>query len=261
MLAPSNATGFHGRFLSQPRSLSTRHTCGSLLGLLHPDVLPKSRRPKPRPTTCTQLTTHDPTEPLYSGSRLCRQTSPPGGSPDRLQDSSHSLHLVGLASSTTSMICPRHPPPLSRAHGIHPPLLHRLHGYLQSLGDTIRSPTHLLRRRRPLGKRNCPPGTDGHLEIAPAVLLTMWLILFSTSVGAPTALFYGYLGPNHAAFTRPPTVPPRQLSSLSSSVRRPTTTLSSSPNTMNSRFFASDPALYLRPHRQGQNHQRPFSRY
>ena len=63
-----------------------------------------------------------------------------------------------------------------------------------------------MRRRRRLGNSNYPPETDAHLEIAAALFLRVWVILLSTNVGAPTASFYGYLGSNHPAFTRPSTV-------------------------------------------------------
>ena len=64
--------------------------------------------PIPLPTTCTLLTTRDLAEPLCPGSRLSRRRSPPGDVPYGLEDSNHSLHLVGLAFSNSSPIYPRH---------------------------------------------------------------------------------------------------------------------------------------------------------
>ena len=101
-------------------------------------------------------------------------------------------------------------------------------------------------RRRLLGNSYRPPDTHGHLETVTALLLTVWLSLLSTNVGAPTAPFRGYPGPNHAAF-RPPTVPPGQLFSLSTSVPRSTTTFPPSPTATNPRFIAPEPAPYLPP--------------
>ena len=103
--------------------------------LLHPDVLPKSRlapvSTDPAHTTAHRLHASDHTRSKRAtvlGSRLSRRRSPPGDFPYGLKDSSHSLHLVRLDSSTSSPIYPRHrgpsgdssrPPP----HGlVSPPL-------------------------------------------------------------------------------------------------------------------------------------------
>ena len=89
-------------------------------------------RPIPRPTACTLLTTRDPTEPLCSVP-VCGR-SPPGDVSYGLEDSSHSLYLVGLASSNSSPIYPRHCRPS---------------------GDSSRPPPHGL-VNSPFGKRWSP---------------------------------------------------------------------------------------------------------
>ena len=67
----------------------------------------------PAQTTAHRLHASDHTRPSRAtvlGARLSRRKSPPGDVPCGLEDSSHSLHRVGLASSTTSPIYPRHSP-------------------------------------------------------------------------------------------------------------------------------------------------------
>ena len=53
--------------------------------------------------------------------------------------------------------------------------------------------------------------------------------------------FHGYPGPNHPAYTGPPTEPPGQL------FRLPTSVPWFSPTTTNPRFIAPDPAPELPP--------------
>ena len=92
-----------------------RRTCRIPHALLHPDVLPKSRL-APVSAVSAHITAHglhasDHTRPNRAtvlGSRISRRRSPPGDVSYRLEDSSHSLHLVGLASSNSPPICPRH---------------------------------------------------------------------------------------------------------------------------------------------------------
>ena len=56
------------------------------------------------------------------------------------------------------------------------------------------------------------PVSANHLEKATALHLTVWLVLLSTKTLQPLPpLFHGYPGPNHPAYTRPPTLPPGQL--------------------------------------------------
>lgn len=112
---PSNAIGFHGASRSRPSLLPPRRTYRFFLAFLQPDVLPKSGLApvsadpaQTTVTTCMLLITRNPTEPLCWCLIYYRRRSPPGDAPYGLGDSSYSLHLVGLVSSTTSPIGPRH---------------------------------------------------------------------------------------------------------------------------------------------------------
>ena len=83
--------------------------------LLHPDVLPKSRlapvSADPAETTADHLHAFDHRRSNRAnvlGPRLSRPRLPPGDVPYGLKGSNHSLHLTGLASSTSSAIYRRH---------------------------------------------------------------------------------------------------------------------------------------------------------
>ena len=110
---------------------------------------------KPRPTTCTLLTTRDPTEALCSGpafpaevtawrcSRRTRrqQPFPPSG-------------WVGFLDTVTDLSST--PPFLPGPPG-YIPLLHRLPGDPNAVGDTIRSPPHLFFGDDHWGTTTAPP--------------------------------------------------------------------------------------------------------
>ena len=141
---PFNRTGCRAP-LSRPPPLPPRRTCRIPHALLHPDVLPRAVllrsppiQPIPRPTTCTLLTTRDPTEPMCSGPVFHAED--------------HCLAMFPTDSRIASIpfiwlgCLPRH--------------CHR------SILDTA-----------------------DHVDKAAALLVTIWLVLLSTNVGAPTATF------------------------------------------------------------------------
>ena len=114
---PYTPVGFHGTPLSRPPSLPggapaeshmpfSTPTCYQRAALLRPPPI----APKPRPTTYLHVSDHTRSNRAnLHGSRLSRRRSPPGDVPyDALEDSSHSLNLAGLASSTSSLIYPQH---------------------------------------------------------------------------------------------------------------------------------------------------------
>ena len=177
-------------------------TCYQRAALLRSPPIP----PKPRTTTCTLLTTRNPTEPLCSG-----PVFPAEG--HRLVMIPTDSRIAAIPSIWLGWL----PRPSSPGLQDTPPLSLPRPWRSQCLGDTVRSPPHLVFRRRLLRNSYRPPDTHDHLVTVTALLFTVWLILLSTNVGAPTAPFHGYPGPNHAAFRRP-TVPPGQLFSLSTSV-------------------------------------------
>ena len=115
--------------------------------------------PISRPTTCTLVTTRDPTEPLCSGPVYPAESHSLAMFPTESRIAAISLHLVELASSNSSPICPRHRPP-SRESNRPPP-----HGLLSSSFDKRWSPY------RPLFTatlaRTIPP-IPGHLRYLPA---------------------------------------------------------------------------------------------
>ena len=214
----SNATASTEHLYAGPlHCRRRRRTCRILLALLPPNVLPKSRRARvsadPRQTAAHYLHASDNTRSnrgAVLGSRLsCR---------------SHRLAMLPTDSKTAAIPSiwlgwlPRHrhrsilhtalPSRASRIHPPSPPPPWR--SQCRRRHHPLPSPP--IFRRRSLGNNYRSPDTAGHLEIATTLSLTVWLILLSTNVGAPTTPSHCYPGPNHPAFPRPPTVPPASVS-------------------------------------------------
>ena len=93
----------------------------------------------PAHTTAHRLHTSDhtrPNRPTVLGSRISHRRSPPGDVSYGLENSSHFLHLVRLASSNSSPICPRHRLPSGESNRPPP------HGLISSPFDKRWSPYH-----------------------------------------------------------------------------------------------------------------------
>ena len=105
----------------------------------------------------------------------------------------------------------------------------------------------------------CIHGIADHVEIATALHLTVWLVLLSKNIRAPSNYLLRLPWPKLPACTRPPTVPPGQPFSIPTSVLRPTTTFPSFPNhkTNNGLLLATQLFTY-RPFNPIHCHQRPF---
>ena len=262
---PTQRDWFSRSNSARPPSLPPRHTCRFTLVLLQPDVLPKNHL-APVSADPTQTTAHRLHAPDHKrsnganvlGSRLFRRRSQPGDVPDGLEDSSHSLHPVGLASSTTSPIYPRHSPlfpwPLGNTPPSPPPPWRS-----QCLGDTIRSPPHLLFGDDHWGTATAPPTysstpTFGEQQTLPRHRRPFGDINRFPSHGMVNSPFDKRWSPYHLLFavTLAQTIPPlpghqRHLPA-SFSVYQPAypgqrRIFRTSPITTNTRFIAPDPAL------------------
>ena len=176
--------------------------------------------------------------------------SPPSDASYRLDDSKHSLRLVGSASSTTSPIYPQHHPLHSWASKIHPPRsIYALpetlpeSSYRRKFWDSRRlrwstppSFTTSLATPKPWRHQSLPSltyfGDANHWGIATAISMAppigycsrsphqLRLALLSTNAGVTTALSHDYAASNHPVFTRLPKTPPLSSCSVHSPTDR-----------------------------------------